>query len=111
MSDPQQLDQELREYLKKEPNLRGEDKLNYLRTIFNKHLEFNKLEHVVNSGDLFEIMSAAKNDFSNRRVPVRVSKKQVDSGDVTQISVMEAFIGYLNKMHLLKKKVRFDYTE
>jgi hypothetical protein len=111
MSDPQQLDRELREYLEKEPNLRREDRLVYLKSIFNKHFEFNNLEHRVNSHDLHEIMSCAKNDFANRRVPVRVSRKQLDSGDITNVSVIESFVGYLNRMHLLKKLVKIDYTD
>lgn len=111
MSDPQLLERDIREYLEKEPNLRREDRLNYLRAMMNKHFEFTKLEHIVNSGDLFDVMSRAKNDFANRRMPVRVSRKQVDSGDVTNISIIESFIGYLNRMNLLKKSIKIDYTD
>ena len=111
MSDPQQLDRELREYLEKEPNLRREDRLIYLRAIFNKHLEFNKLEHVVNKGDLHEILSFAKSHFTGARIPVKVSKKQLDNGEATSVSIIEAFISYLNRMHLLKKHVKMDYTD
>lgn len=111
MSDPQQLDRELREYLEKEPNLRREDRLIFLRTIINKHLEFNKLEHLVNSGDLHDILSGAKSNYTNKRLPVRITRKQLDSSEATHISVLESFISYLNKMNLLKKLVKFDYTE
>jgi hypothetical protein len=111
MSDPQQLDRELREYLEKEPNLRREDRLIYLKAMMNKHFEFNKLEHMVNSNDLFEIMSGAKSNYSKRALPIRISRKQVESGEATHISVLESFISYLNRANLLKKLVKFDYTD
>ena len=111
MSDPQQLDRELREYLEKEPNLRREDRLIYLKAIMNKHFEFNKLEHVINGNDLFHIISTAKNNYTQRALPVRISRKQVDSGEATHVSVLESFISYLNKSNLLKKLVKFDYTD
>jgi hypothetical protein len=111
MSDPQQLDREIREYLEKEPNLRREDRLLYLKAMMNKHFEFTKLEHVVNSNDLFDIMSGAKNNFSKRKLPVRISRKQVESGEAANVSVIESFISYLNKANLLKKTVKFDYTD
>jgi len=111
MSDPQQLDRELREYLEKEPNLRREDRLVYLKAIMGKHLEFSKLEHVVNKGDLFEIISGAKSTCTTQRMPVRISRKQIDSSETTHVCIMESFISYLNRMHLLNKLVKFDYTD
>lgn len=111
MSDPQQLDRDLREYLEKEPNLRREDRLNYLKIMMNKHLEINKLEHVVNSADLFEIVSRAKNNYTRQSVPVRITRKQVESSELTHIAIIESFISYLNKMNLIKRLVKFDYTE
>jgi hypothetical protein len=111
MSDPQQLDREIREYLEKEPNLRREDRLAYLKAMMNKHFEFNKLEHMINSHDLFDIMSGAKQHYSQKRMPVRVSRKQVEAGEATSVSILESFISYLNKMHLLKKSVKIDYTD
>lgn len=111
MSNPEQLDRELREYLEKEPNLRREDRLNYLKSIINKHLEFGKLEHVINNRDLFDIMSGAKAAYTNFRLPLKVTKKQVDSSELTSMAVIESALSYLNKMNLLKKLVKFDYTE
>lgn len=110
MSDPQQLDRELREYLDKEPNLRRDDRLAYLKVIFNKHLEISKLEHVVNSHDLFDIVSGAKSIYGRFHLPVTISRKQVESGEVANIAVIESTFSYLSKMNLLKKLVKFDYT-
>jgi hypothetical protein len=109
MSDPQRLEQELREYMEKEPNLRREDRLHYLRAILNKHLEFNKLEHVITRLDLHEITSNAKTNFSNLRLPMIISQKEIESSDLIAVSVVEAVISYLNKNNLLKKLAKFDY--
>lgn len=111
MSDPRDVEREIREYLEIEPNLRREDRLNYLKALFNKHLEVRKLDHMVNSSDLFEIFSGAKAFYTNKRMPVRVTKKQLDSNEAAHISVIESFISYLNRLHLLKKVVKFDYTD
>ncbi len=111
MSDPQQLDRDLREYLEKEPNLKREDRLAYLKNMLHKHLEFTKLDHMLNSGDLFEILSGAKNNYTNLRVPVRITRKELEPGQLPHIAVMESLIGYLNRNHLLKKLVKFDYTD
>lgn len=111
MSDPQQLEQELRDYLEKEPNLRRGDRLGYLRAIFYKHFEINKMEHLVNSQDLFGIISNAKGSYNKLRLPLRISRIQIDSSELIHIGMIESFISYLNKMNLLKKLVKFDYTD
>jgi len=110
MSNIQQLDTELKEYLEKEPNLRREDRLSYLRAIMGKHLEMSKLEHVVNNYDLFSIISGAKTAYSRLNLPIKITKKQVDSSDVPSVAMVESVISYMNKNNLLKKLVKFDYT-
>ena len=111
MSDPQQLNNEILQYLEKEPNLRRDERAKYLMTLFNKHLEFTKLEHVVNKGDLFEIVNQAKSNFTSQKNSVMISKRQVEAIDLPHLAMIESFISYLNKMNLLKKLVKFDYTE
>lgn len=111
MSDPQQIEKDLREYLAQEPNLRNADKLRYLQAIFEKYLEISKLEHVVNKGDLYEITSMAKNRFSNQKLPMFITRKAVEPEEFRNIAVMEAFINYLNGRHLLKRLIKFDYTD
>lgn len=111
MSDPQQIEKDLREYLEKEPNLRKEDRLAYLKTIFHKHLEINKLEHIVNSRDLFQIVGYAKTFLTNVKLPMRISKKQLETTEATHVAMIESFIAYLNKNNLLKKLVKFDFTD
>ena len=111
MSDPQELERELREYIEKEPNLRREDRLNYLKTIYNKHMETNKLEHVVNASDLFDIISVAKTNFFNLKLPLQISTKKIEAAELTHIALMESVVSYLNKMNLLKKLVKIDYRD
>ena len=111
MSNQQQIDQELREYLEKEPNLNRNDRLNYLRAIFNKHFEFNQLEHVVNSVDMHLIVSGAKEKYTKLRLPASISRIQVDSSQLPHLAMVESLISYLRGMNLLKKLVKIDYTE
>jgi hypothetical protein len=111
MSDPQELDRELREYLEKEPNLRRDDRLKYLKTLFNKHQELSALDHIVPHKDLYEIFGGAKEKYTNQKLPAMISRKRLDGNELTHIAMIESFVSYLNKNHLLKKLVKFDYTE
>jgi len=79
MSDPQQIEKDLREYLEQEHNLRRDQRLTYLTAIFNKHLEISKLEHVMNYYDLYSVTSGAKDEYTAARVPMKISGKAVDS--------------------------------
>lgn len=111
MSDPQQIEKDLKDYLEKEPNLRREDRFNFLKAIFDKHFEIHKMEHVINAGDLFEMLSSAKGGYANHRAPMFISRKRIESSESVHVSVIESFITYLNKNKLLRKFIKFDYTE
>lgn len=109
MSDPAQIDRDLRDYLEKEANLRREDRLNYLKTIFTKHLDLDMLTHVVNAQDLFHIVSTSKQNFTALKLPLYVSGKRLEHGEVLGVAMIDAFVSYLNRMSLVKKLVKFDY--
>lgn len=111
MSDPQQIERDLKEYLEKEPNLRREDRFKYLKAIFDKHFEIHSMDHVVNAGDLFEMLHSAKSGYANHKAPMFISRKRIEANEVGHVSVIESFITYLNKNKLLRKLVKFDYTE
>ena len=111
MSDPQQIEKDLRDYLEKEPNLSREDRLAFLKTVFNKHLEITKLDHLVTYKDLFVIFADARNFMVRTKFPMSVSKKQLETSETAHVAIMEAFILYLNRMKLLKKLVNFDFRE
>lgn len=111
MSDPNHIDQDLRDYLQKEPNLRADDKLKYLRAIFDKHFTFSKTEHVINHHDINIIASVAKHKFVEQKLPMHINGKQVSQDDLRTVSVIEAMLGYFNLHHLSKKEVKIGYTD
>jgi CMP-N-acetylneuraminic acid synthetase len=111
MSEFESIERDLREYLEKEPNLRRADRLSYLTAIFHRYMEFNKLDHVVNSSDYTSILGHAKKYYVGLKFPVRISRKELEQNDALHICTFEAFINYLNKNNLLRKLVKFDYTE
>lgn len=110
MADPKQIEQELREYLTKEPNLRREDRLAYLMTIVNKHFAIDSMDHIINNRDFESIVSDAKSSFLRTRLPITITNKDVDGYDLPHVLMIESFVGYLNKNKLLKRLVKFDYT-
>lgn len=111
MSNKEQVDKDLREYLAKADNLRNEDKMSYLRALFDKHFTFTKLDHLVIKHDLFGILSTAKTNFTKQGIRPSISGKQVDQSELVHLAVIESFISYLNKNELLKRQVKFDYTD
>jgi hypothetical protein len=108
MSDPKSLELELQEYLNKEPNLRREDRIKYLKAIYEKHLGFSGLEHSISHSDFQFILSVAKNLWTKERIPMYISNKKVDNSDIGNAMVIDSVLNYLNMNHLLRKTVRFD---
>lgn len=108
MSDPRQIEQELREFLAKEDNMCQRDKLPALMLIINKHFGLDSLDHMVNNYDFERIISDAKSAFATTTMPVFLSKRDKHSSDVNYLLVMEAFVSYLNKHSILKRLVKFD---
>lgn len=111
MSDPDQIAQDLRDYLEKEPNLRREDRFLYLKTIFDKHFFLSRLEHTITRIDFLNIISAASSFYAKQKMPMYISRKQMDNIETTHVAMIESFISYLNRMNLLKKEVKFEYLE
>jgi hypothetical protein len=110
MANPEQVEQELREYLNLEKNLRAEDRLQYLLAIMNKHFAIDKIEHLVHYNDLNDIIGFAKSHWAQTTMPMEISKKEIGSQEANYVLVMEALIGYLNKNKLLKRLVKFDHA-
>ena len=111
MSELQEIEAELREYLEKEPNLRRDDRLAYLMSIINKRTKINKLDHLITYSDYFKILGQAKSNYVRMKLPARISFKELEANDALHIAVVESVLMYLNKNSLLKKNVNFDYTE
>jgi len=111
MSELEEIDRALREYLEKEPNLRRDDRLAYLKAIFHKQLEIKKLNHVINYKDYLNVAGQAKSIYTTMKLPIRISRKDLEPNQVVHMATLESFILYLNRNDLLKKLVKFDYTE
>ena len=111
MSDPQQIEKDLREYLEKEPNLSRGDRLSYLQTIFHKHLEIDKLNHLITQNDVFLIMADARQQYIKLKTPVKIGRKVLDPDQAVHIAVIEAFLLYLGRTQLLRKFIKFDYKD
>lgn len=110
MANPEQIEQELREYLSLEKNLRSEDRFQYLMAIFNKHFGTDKIDHYMAHSDLNDLINYAKGTFAKTTMPIVISKKEVHGTETNYVLILEAFISYLNKNKLLKRLVKFDYT-
>lgn len=110
MSDPKNVENDLREYLLKEPNLRGEDKLTYLKAIFDKHFAISQLEHSVNYYDVQEIMNFAKGQWVRQSLPLEISRKEISPSDVSSVAMLEAVLNYLTGHKLLRKAIKVEYT-
>jgi hypothetical protein len=110
MSDIRQIEQELREYLEREPNMRGEDRIVYLMNIMIKHFENDKLDHVVTHREFMGMISDAKSRYATKVFPIRISNREVDSSEVSHVLMIESVIGYLNKNNLLRRLVKFNFT-
>ncbi len=111
MSINEEIDRDLRGYLIKADNLRNEDRLALLKTIFHKHLELNKMDYVISSGDLFLILSDAKSEFGKLPSNPEISSRPVPKGELVAISVIEAFVTFLNRNDMLKRMPMIDYTD
>lgn len=109
MADPAQIEQELREYLEKEPNIRRGDRIVYLMAIINKHYGIDQVEHLVSHYDFDQMLSYAKTNFATTKMPMTISKKEVNQQETVYVLMMEAFSAYLNKHKLLKRLVKFDH--
>jgi hypothetical protein len=111
MADSKVVEQDLNEFLFKADNIRREDRLRYLMTIFNKHLQQDQLKHVINHYDLHEIVSVAQQNAVNAAGKVVISGKEVSGHNPMHIGTVEAVIGYFNKHSLLKRAVGFEYSK
>lgn len=109
MSDPAQIEQELRAFLEMEDNVRKSDRIVYLMAIVNKHFGTDKLDHVVTHHNFSEMISNAKSVYATTKMPIVISRKEVKDIEANYILMLEAFIGYLNRNKLLKRLVKFDH--
>ena len=109
MADPRQIEQELREFLDKADNIRQADHILYLMAIINKHFAIDKIDHIVTNYDFELMLSNAKAAWVQTAMPISITNKEYTGTEANYVLMMEAFVGYLNRMGLLKKLVKFDH--
>lgn len=109
MANLARVEEDLHEYLTKEPNLRREDRVKYLKAIFQKHMETDSLQHVISARDLFTLVSIAADRAASCPAYVEISGEKVSGHNPIHIGMIESFIGYLNKHSLLRRGVGFEY--
>lgn len=111
MTNKEQVDQDLEKYFAVEHKLRIDQKREHLRELFDRHFTFTQTDHSMTSSDLFHVVSGAKTGYANMRSSPYISGKAVEENDLRNVAVIEALLTYLNGNHLLKKIVKFEYTD
>jgi hypothetical protein len=76
----------------------------------NKSKELKEAD-LINSQDLFDIVSNAKREMVNLPGNLHLSNKKVEESNFRNICVASATIMWLNGRQLLKNNVNFDYTD
>jgi hypothetical protein len=107
MSNKEQVYREISDYLDKADNLTDNDKRKYLMALFEKHFEFEKLDHLLNYHDFHDIISNAKSNYNN--IKLEISGRQLYPSEVPQVAIIEAVAMHLNGKGLLRKIVKIDY--
>jgi len=68
-------------------------------------------EVLITFKDLFDLKSSAKSEYVQLNGNLNISKKEVEKADFVHISLTNALILWLNRNNLLKKLVKFDFTD
>lgn len=111
MADPIQVEQEIRQYLTEDSNLTTHDKFNYLMGIFNKHLELNKMEFLIQHKDVESIFDYAKGSMKHFAPTMNISRKKMSHVEYRYVIIMDSLLTFLNRNHLLRRLVKFNFTE
>lgn len=111
MANMEEIERELRQYIKDSANLDSQDRFTYLKVIFDKHLALEKTNHLLTIADFHEIVGYAKSRFPNTVFPLKISKREMYPQEATNVLLIDAVLTYLNKAGVLKKLVKIDYTK
>lgn len=107
MSNKEQVERDISDYLDKELNLTENDKRRYLRALFEKHFEFEKLDHLINYHDFHLIISNAKTNYNN--IKLEISGRELYPSEIPQVAIIEAVVMHLNEKGVLRKLAKIDY--
>jgi hypothetical protein len=105
----QDIDLDIGLFLDKYGELTNEDRRALLRVLFQKHILLNQSELVLSKYDFDTIKSSAAGIYSRELMPpVKISKKEISTHDVSSLALMEAMISVLNGKNALKRVVKFE---
>jgi hypothetical protein len=84
-----------------------------LNSVFDKLEEALRPEYevLVTAKDLFLIKSMAVGEYGKLSKNVRVSDRDIEQKDFVHVSLANALFLWLNSKGLLKRLVKFDYTD
>lgn len=71
----------------------------------------SKPDVLVTAKDLFYIKSLAIDEYKRLPTNARISEKEVEHKDLVHISLANAVFSWLNGKGLLKRVVKFEYTD
>lgn len=109
----QQLNSDIMRFLENIKNQTENDKIKTLRQLFDKYIHLNKAEYLMDNYDLNAIIGSAQQKFSNDNMKIFLGERKVpvSQGNLSNLCVIEATIGHLNKIGCLKKLAKFDKRE
>lgn len=109
----EQLNSDIIRFLENIKNQTKNDQIKTLKQMFDKHIHLNNSDYLMDSYDLNRIIGSAKSKFANDNLKIYLGERKVKvpPGDVANLLVIEATIGYLNKIGCLKKLPKFDKRE
>jgi len=109
----EQLNSDIIRFLDNIRNQTKNDQIYTLRNLFDKYIHLNQADYLMDSYDLNRIVGSAKTKFCNDNMKVFLGERKVPvtQGDLSNLCVIEATIGHLNKIGCLKKLPRFDKRE
>jgi len=66
---------------------------------------------LITKKDLDQIISNAKINMTNLRLPMTISHKEVEMGELPSVAIIEAVLSHLTSHKLLTEHVKLEYTE
>jgi hypothetical protein len=109
MSGKEQIEFDIGQYLAQESNLTENDKRQYLRSMFEKHFSFRKLDYLLNYNDIHTIIDSAKSRYNT--IKQMVSGRRLYPTEVSHTAMIEAVVAHLNSKGLCIKFIKIDYKE
>jgi hypothetical protein len=67
--------------------------------------------YLINNKDLHKIVDGAKYEMSHFNLPLYVTNKEVERGEVPSLAIIESVVSFLNSKNLLTQLVKVDYTD